>query len=306
MKYTIPRNMQIPDPTFADVLHSGALAKDEAGHAVGQGVFAYRGANPRLPKSDLISMGKLYPFTFGSIFIPDKAQGFDQYLAETLNATMTLLVGVLPKRAIDAMVQTPGGAQHKELASKAGNDTITKLENMGAFHLPGVEIVELEDVVDPGRFLRKGSHHSVLTYERLDGHRTTYSFATFSATAERLVQATIERVLKSRAMGELDYLIAAVKSEQIDAEPTWTAHIETYKGRYGPDWVKHIAELSADVKKVLDDALERKGFTKERAMAVILERLGPLASQYRQVPQLRDLVKGLEEAAGGERGAVAK
>ncbi|MCU1267112.1 MAG: hypothetical protein JWM21_3430 [Acidobacteria bacterium] len=311
MKYVIPRNRQIPDPSFADVLRSGALARDKTGNPEGDNVFAYRGSNPKLPKSDFISLGKIFPFTFGLIFIPDQAQGFGDYLAETISATTTLLVGTLPKMAIDSQIQPLSAGDHSalfaahELATRPLNETIAKLVKLGALYLPGVEAVELEHQVDPGGFLRKGSHHSVLTYERIDGTRTTYSFATFSATAERLVNATIECVLQSRAMGEFDYLAGAVKSEQVDADQTWAAHVETYKKRYGDEWIKHIEELSGDVKKVLDAELEQKGFTTERAMAAILERIGPLVPSYRQAPKLSDWVKGLEEAAGGQSGAVA-
>jgi hypothetical protein len=312
MKYTIPRNRQIPDLTFAEVLGSGALAKDKARSPEGDAVFAYRGNNPRLPKSDFISFGKVFPFKFGLIFIPDPPPRFGDYLAETISATTTLLIGVLPKMALDALAQTPGGGHQsgistaKGLAAKPGTDVIAKLEKQGALCLPGVEIVEVEHQLDPGGFLRKKSHHTVLTYERVDGQRATYSFATFSPTAERQVAATIECVLKSRAAGEFDYLAGAVRAEQLDAEPIWASHLEQYRSRYGDDWAKHIDELSADVKKVADAELERKGFTTERGMAEILKRIGPLIPYYRQVPQLRDLVTGLEQGARGEMGLVTK
>jgi hypothetical protein len=305
MKYIIPRNRQIPDPTFEDVLSSGALAKDKTGSPEGDAVFAYRGNNPRLPKSDFISFGKVFPFKFGMIFIPDPPPRFGDYLAETISATTTLLIGALPKMALDALAQTPGASPQSAIstakgrAAKPGSGVIAKLEKQGALCLPGVEIVELEHQLDPGGFLRKKSHHSTLTYERVDGQRATYSFATFSPKAERLVDATIECVLKSRAVGEFDYLAGAVKAEQIDAEPIWASHIEQYKSRYGNAWAKHIDELSADVKKVADAELERIGFTTERAMTEILKRIGSLIPYYRQVPHLRDLVNGIEEGARG-------
>jgi hypothetical protein len=63
--------------------------------------------------------------------------------------------------------------------------------------------------------------------------------------------------------------------------------------------------LSADINRFADAELERQGFTTERAMAVILNRIGPIIPYYQQIPQLRDLVTGLEEAARGTRDSQA-
>jgi hypothetical protein len=175
----------------------------------------------------------------------------------------------------------------------------------GAIFLPGVQIVEIEQAVDPGGFLSSGTHRLILTFERVDGQRTTYTIMRFVAPKTQIyIDAIITVILRSRWKAEFEYLAAAVRSDFANANPVWDEYIAKYKTRYGAEWGKHVKELIAEVTDVLDAELKQKGFTPQLGLAEIFKRIGPLVPYYQQAPELKDWVRALGEAAGEAPAAI--
>jgi hypothetical protein len=95
MKYIIPRNPEIPDPDFRDVLASGVAMKNEKGEPAGQGSFIYHGRDPRLPKKDMVTGGKMFVFESGMIYVPGKEYSLLDHAREPFSAAMPLISGGL-------------------------------------------------------------------------------------------------------------------------------------------------------------------------------------------------------------------
>ncbi len=303
MKYIIPRNKLVPDLSFEDVLRSGSILKDRDGRPLTQHIFVYRGTDPRLPTSALVPVGRMFFFVLGLIYVPDKALSLLDYVAEPFKAAQTLtsggltdlVFGNIPEPLKTLLEKAVEHALSPEKELKAITAGVSELTKMDALYLPGVQIVEIDHLMIPRGFLRAERHHVLLTYERQDGGRATYTLAFFGAQAETMFDSMSSVVLTARWRAEFAHLVQMVKEEQIDTGPLWTAATEKYQARYGGDWNKHIDELVAEVNKVFYDALDRKGFTQARGLAEVLKRIGPLVPHYRQVPELRDWVRALEE-----------
>jgi hypothetical protein len=315
-KYIIPRNRQIPDPSFADILNSGPSLKDSTGGPAGDRQWVYRGRDPKLPKSAMIPLGKLFPFTFGLIYVPEDNRLLSDFSAEALRAGAPLaLVGIAASSLGGLPLAITAGAYaaiaqsvSPERASGAQppRDLSAEWMKRGAIFLPGVQIVEIEQAVDPGGFLSKGTHRLILTFERVDGQRTTYTFMRLvGPKSQAITDAIITIILRARWKAEFDYLVAAVKSDHVNADPVWNEYIERYKTRYGGEWGKHVKELIAEVTDVLDVELAQKGFTPQLGLAEIFKRIGPLVPYYQQAPELKEWVRALAEAAGNAPGATA-
>jgi hypothetical protein len=313
VKYVIPRNKLIPDPSFEDILNSGASFKNKEGKPIGDQAFLYRGSDHSLPKSAMLPEGQLFWFNLGQIFLPNKAKTYFDLAAESLKigTTMVLggafesLVGELPIY-LAALVHT--GIEHtlfpeKEHAAPSANPVVADLVSQGALYLPAVQIVEVEHQVIP-RVLRKPEQRVFFTYERLDGERTTYGLRFFSSLAPTEFEAMISFALRARRRGEFSHLSSIIKTEQFDGDAVLASCIEKYQSRYGEQWQQHVVELIAEVNHACDEEIERKGFTKQHLYAAVLERIAPLLPYYRQVPELRDEVRLLEEGAGNQQVAA--
>jgi hypothetical protein len=360
MKYIIPRNKLIPDPSFEDILNSGALIRDEGGTPVGQGLYIYRGSDPRLPNSALIPFGKMFLFQLGMIYLPDKVFSLLDHAKEPFEAVLPLLsfgLGQLemapevvlmageeaighalsggirqetrPKNMFEIFSSTkPAGTRPMNITEYAtsrekqvearprgisehklspGKQYYTKpanvsdLVNKGALYLPGVQIVEIEHQMIPTTILRRKIYRALLTYERLDGQRASYTIVSWGPPGPALFAAFSTVVLASRGRGEFAHLVSTIKTEQTDAELVWASYIEQYKARYGEDWRNHIGELITGVNQVVNERLQQKGFTEQRIAAEVLERLAPLIPHYQQVPELKEWVRITEQMAGNQQ-----
>ena len=149
-------------------------------------------------------------------------------------------------------------------------------------------------------------HRLILTFEQVDGQRTTYTHMRFvAAKSQAHIDAIITVILRARWKAEFKYMATAVMSEFVDAGPVWDEYIAKYQARYGGEWGKYVKELTAEVTDALDAKLKEKGFTPKLCMTEILKRIQPLVPYYQQAPELKDWVRGLAEAAGNVPGATA-
>jgi hypothetical protein len=313
VKYIIPRNKLIPDPSFEDILNSGPSFKDTEGKPIGDPGFLYRGSDRSLPKSAMLPEGQLFWFNLGQIFLPNKAKTYFDLAVESLKIGTTIVLGGAFESVVGelpiylaALVHT--GIEHtlfpeKEHAAPKANPGVADLVSKGALYLPAVQMVEVEHQVIP-RVLRKPEHRIFFTYERLDGERTTYGLRFFSSLAPDVFDGMISFALRARRRGEFGQLASIIKTEQFNGDAVLASYIEKYQSRYGAEWQKHAVELLAEVNQACDEELERKGFTKQNLYAAVLERIAPLLPYYRQVPELRDEVRILEEKVGNQQVAA--
>ena len=182
----------------------------------------------------------------------------------------------------------------------------SELERRGALYLPGVDLVELEHHLDPPTLLqRKIRHRWVLTFERRDGTRTSYTLAwRLPKDAKTDVTGMTAGMLAARRDGEFDQLAHLAMAEHVDFKAIFQSKLNEYRQRYGNELGLHWAELQADVGSACASELERIGFTEQKGAAIALERLAPLIPAYEQVPVLPDAVDALRATATG-RGTTA-
>jgi hypothetical protein len=304
MKYIIPRNKLIPDPTFEGILQAGPKFTDKAGNPVGDPSTWYRGNDMSFPKSAKLIEGMQFLYNEGIVYMPKFASYADVYFdlsRQALKAGTTIvlggavesIVGELPIY-LGALLHT--GIEHKLFPEKEHAASHLKmvaadLVKKGAVYLPYVQLVEIEYQMIPAKFLRKAEHRFLFTHEGLNGERTTYGFWMYSSNPQdKVVLAFIDARLKS----ELGYLIPMIQGEQINSEQVWASHLEKYQSRYGEKWREHGAELVTEFKNACDEELERKGCKGQRLHATMLERIAPLVPYYRQIPRFREMVQFLE------------
>jgi hypothetical protein len=122
--------------------------------------------------------------------------------------------------------------------------------------------------------------------------------------SSKVFEAMISFALRARRRGEFSHLTSTIKREQVDGDALLVSYIEKYQSRYGEQWQQHTVELLTEVNQVCDEDLERKGFTQQHLYAAVLERIAPLLPYYRQVPELRDEVRLLEEGVGNQQVAA--
>lgn len=317
MKYVIPRNTQVPDPTFQDIIDSGAVIKNQAGHATGDRVYLYRGSDPRLPKPPplpAVPLASLFQFTDGMIYLPDEAESYFKTVVEIFRAGVAFTAGELAGGLAEAAIgqlpfvlekligDTVEDAVYPE--KEAQRLHVEELVKRGAKYLAGVQLVEVEDQIISRGFLRKDEYRLHLTYEQLNGERVSYTFQYFPPKAPKVINAFVCCAIITRRDAELGYLVRAIKAEQFNAEPLFNSYIEKYQSRYGKEWPKHVKELITDVNKEANEELERQGFTSYHINAKVLERLGPLIPYYREVPYLNKWLGLMEEMAATQPASV--
>jgi hypothetical protein len=306
MKYIIPRNKLIPDPTFEAILQAGPRFTDKDGNPVGDPSTLYRGNDMSFPKSAKLIEGMLFWYNEGAIYIPNFASYADVYFdlsKQALKAGATIVLGgavesIVGELPIYLGALVHAGIEHKLFPEKEHDASHLKmiaadLVTKGAVYLPYVQLVEIEYQMIPPKFLRKAEHRFLFTYERLNGERTTYGFWTYSSNPQdKFVLGMLDARLKS----ELGYLIPLIQGEQINSEQVWASHVEKYQSRYGEKWREHGAELVTEFKNACDEELERKGFMGQGQglHAATLERIAPLVPYYRQIPRFKELVQFLE------------
>ena len=171
------------------------------------------------------------------------------------------------------------------------------MASQGAIAFPGAQIVEIEEQIVKGLICRK-SPRVLLTYEALNGQRQTFTLITWnSAVDAKLFNAYSTVVLASRWRAELAYLVSDIKRKAVDTTLLWPRYATQYQERYGKDWSKHAHELITEVNQIINEELDRKGIREPQIAAQVLARIAPLAPHYRQVPQLSEFVRSIEETA---------
>lgn len=306
MKYIIPRNKLIPDPSFEDILQAGPRFTDKVGNPVGDPLTLYRGNDMSFPKSAKLIEGMQFLYNEGMVYIPkfaSYAEVYSDLSKQALKAGATIVLGSAVESIIGelpiylgALLHT--GIEHKLFPEKEHAASHLKmiaadLVKKGAVYLPYVQLVEIEYQMIPPKFLRKAEHRFLFTYERLNGERTTYGFWMYSSNPlaqDKVVLGWIDARLKS----ELGYLIPAIKGELANSEQVVASLVEKYQSRYGEKWREHGAEFITEYQNLYDEELKRKGFTEQLLHATILERIAPLVPYYRQIPRFKELVQFLE------------
>ena len=309
MKYIIPRNKLIPDPSFEDILKAGPKFSDKEGNPIGDPSTLYRGNDMSFPKSAKLIEGMLFWYNEGAIYIPKFASYADVHfdlMRQALQAGAIMVLGAGVESIIGELPIYLGALLHmgiehklfpeKEHAASRLKMIAADLVKKGAVYLPYVQLVEIEYQMIPPKFLRKAEHRFLFTYERLDGERTTYGFWSYSSNPQ---DAFILATINARMQCEFGYLIPAIKGELANAEQVFASLVEKYQSRYGEKWREHGTELITEYQTLCDEELERKGFTAQRLHAVVLERIAPLLPSYRQVPRVKQMVHFLEESAAG-------
>ncbi len=314
-KYDVPRNRDIPETSMAELLASEPLAKTKEGKVEGSLMDLYEGRDSKLPRSALIPTGKMYAFKIGWLYVSDERMSEAAWLFEAakMGAIIALPVIAEAAGAMSDFVEEIGktllvGEDADEPTSTKSVGTgvtvdeyIKMLAERGTVALPGVNLVEAEHQVDPGRLFTKERHRLIVTYEHPNGERKTYSLAFQTPNAKQIATGMIQMLFETRWWGEFSYLTGKVKSEQIDdIDALGLAVVGDYKTRYGDKFVDHLAELYDDFQKACDAELERKGFTASDAGAIILERLAPVIPYYEQVPTLNQGLNALRDLAAGK------
>lgn len=309
MKYIIPRNSLVPDPSFEDILLAGPKFRDEAGNPLGDELALFRGNDITFPRSARLVEGLLYWYNEGAIYVPKFASESDQWLnfskgmakmgaTSILGAGAESILGELPLY-LKAGFHT--GIEHvlfpeREHAATQLKEIVEALKTKGAVFMPYVQLVDFEYQMIPPKFLRKAEHRFLFTYEKLNGERMTYGISVHSSNPqEGFVAATI----RARMGSEFGYLISAIKGEQVNAAQALAAAIEKYRSLYGEKLIEHGAEIVTDFQSRCNEELKQKGMTDQRLHATLLERIAPLLPAYRQLPQYDQVVRYLEESAAG-------
>jgi len=316
MKYIIPRNSLVPDPSFEDILLAGPKFSDEAGNPIGDRSTFYHGNDISFPRSAQLVEGLLYWYNEGAIYIPKFASASDQYLnfskemmkigvTSVLGASVESILGEMP-RSLQAGVHT--GIEHilfpeREHAVTQLQEIVEDLRKKGTVYLPYVQLVEFEYQMVPPRFLRKAEHRFLFTYEKLNGERMTYGMLAQSSDPQ---DAFIAATIRARMGSEFGYLISAIKCEQVNTGQILAAAIEKYQSLYGEKLIEHRAEIRVEFQSRYEQELKQKGMTDQFLHATLLERIAPLLPAYRQLPQYDQALRYLEESAAGRGEAAAK
>ena len=96
MKYIIPRNKLIPDPSFEDILKAGPRFTDKDGNPVGDPLTLYRGNDMSFPKSAKLIEGMQFLYNEGMVYIPkfaSYAEVYSDLSRQALKAGATMVLG---------------------------------------------------------------------------------------------------------------------------------------------------------------------------------------------------------------------
>lgn len=318
MKYVIPRNRLVPDPSFEDIIQAGARFKDNNGNPIGDPSTLYQGNDINFPRSAQLVEGMLFHYNQGMIYIPKWASYSDMYLNFSKHAVKSGITTVLAGGLESIIGELPvylGAAVHtgieqtlfpeKEHTNSHLKMLADELVKKGAIYLPGVQLVEMEYQIVPPTFFRKADHRFLFTYEKLNGERSTYGLHFQSSHPPDIFEQFISGIIDTRWQSEILYLTGIIQAEQIDQNSVMNSTIKKYQSLYGEQWREHIPELLAEFKEVCDAELERKGFMGQRLHAAILERIAPIVPYYRQVPRSSEMIKMLEDSAGNQQATTS-
>jgi hypothetical protein len=310
-KYVMPRNPMIPEMSLHEIVSSEPLMRNANGQVVGDPVPVYRGNSPKLSITSMYSPGTMYLFKLGWLYVTQGPSSPSEWMfgAAKEAALMTApgigelagpfseLVTEITRKLMEE-VHTSRAEGHKGALKGKTNDVASELQRRGALFLPGVNLVEIEYFLDPPKlFSKKEWHRCVMTYEKRDGKRTSYTVGWRGPIGKLNVGATMNDMMAARRDGEFGQLMTLVVSEHVDLDAIAKSKLEEYRKRFGDALGEHWAEFEADLNATCEAELARVGLTRQRAASIALERLEPLIPSYETVPVLSEAVRELRGLA---------
>lgn len=310
MKYIIPRNKLIADPSFENILRAGPESVDKDGNPLGNPFVLYRGNDMNFPSAAKLIDGKLIHYNGGMVYLPKFASYSDMYLnfsKESLKHGVTqILAGGLESIIGELPIYLSAGVHtgieqtlfpEKEEADLRLKKTAAELTDKGAICLPWVQLVEIEYQIFPASFFRKANHRFLYTYEQLNGERKTYGFHSFTSNSQDHI---VLSAISARMLYEFGSLTESIKFEQVNGQQLWITLVDKYRALYQEKLGAHAAELLAEYQELFEQELKQKGFTDQSLHAEMLKRLAPLLPYYRQIPRYNVMVQIFELSAAGK------
>jgi len=301
VRFSAPRNPEMPSYDLAQVLHAGFFMDDES-----ELVRCWEGET--IKPAGRSRVGRLRVGNRGLVFLPDVGPTLQEAALLPVQATLGFALGHIEHELgfIGEEMGLPDVIDHAVGAADAMANRLTLrgrvqklLRDRDCFALPYYDIVDTW--LGEGHAWLQSSYVLFVTVEDAAGRRT-YAFRGDANKGGELPAIAIMPALLMhfRVQSESHELETSVQQANIEAEPIRAALVAQFEAKYGPSWTDYVEDANDEFRKLIAREFWAKGYTAQQLAQTVLRRFEPMLDAYRQIPVIAWDIECLEAVALGE------
>jgi hypothetical protein len=314
LKYSIPRNRLIPEPSVLDVLASGSLFKSREGKVEGYAMPLFQASGEPSSQFAMQSRGIIYYFKHGQVYIYDEAKTIAAQLFQGAALAAGFALPGLGELAggLSTFVEKGGEFlldkakdkldERRPVAGETLGEQAKVLESRGMVLLPGANLVDVEYQVEPGGFLSKETHRLIYTYEDTQNRRARYQTgAAMKGEKSEAANTAIKMAITARMWTELEYLFSMIKAEYApNFDAVETEMRAAFDKQHGDGTAARSLEFTKEVNDWYESEVKQNGFTTTLCGQRALAMLEPMREVYDRTPVLGGMMQNLRALAAGQ------